>query len=81
MTKDESKEYIRNIVLNGTPAEKKALYSFTSQDSDLKVLKKFELFSRGNFIRFFKSEDAPFHRDMATDFIAWYRGKNVRELA
>lgn len=81
MTKEESKEYIKNIILNGTPAEKKALYSFSSKDSNEKVLKKFELFSRGNFIRFFKSEDAPFHRDMAMDFIRWYRGENVRELA
>lgn len=75
------KELIRNIVINGTPAEKKALYSFSSKDSDTKVLKKFELFSRGNFIRYFKSEDAPFHKDMALDFILWYRGKNIRELA
>lgn len=78
---NESKELIKNIVTSGTSAEKKALYSFSSKDSDVKVLKKFELFSRGNFIRFFKSEDAPFHRDMAMDFIRWYRGKNVRELA
>lgn len=81
MTKEESKEYIKNIILNGTPAEKKALYSFSSKDSNEKVLKKFELFTRGNFIRFFKSEDAPFHRDMAMDFIKSYRGQNLRELA
>lgn len=75
------KDFIKNIILNGAPAEKRTLYSFTSKDSNEKVLKKFELFSRGNFIRFFKSEDAPFHRDMAMDFIRWYRGENVRELA
>lgn len=77
----DEKEYIKNIVINGTPAEKRTLYSFTSKDSNEKVLKKFELFSRGNFIRFFKSEDAPFHRDMAMDFIKSYRGGNLRELA
>lgn len=81
MTKQESKEYIKNIILNGTPAEKKALYSFNSKDSNEKVLKKFELFSRGNFIRYFKGEDAPFHKDMAMDFVRWYRGENVREIA
>lgn len=75
------KDFIKNIVLNGTPTEKKALYSFSSKDSNEKVLKKFELFTRGNFIRFFKSEDAPFHKDMAMDFIQWYRGENIRELA
>ena len=81
MNKEESKEYIKNIILNGTPAEKRALYSFSSKDNNEKVLKKFELFSRGNFIRYFKSEDAPFHKEMAKDFIRWYRGENVRELA
>lgn len=75
------KDFIKNIVLNGTSAEKKSLYSFSSKDSNEKVLKKFELFSRGNFIRFFKSEDAPFHKDMALDFIISYRGGNLRELA
>ncbi len=78
---ENQKEFIKNIVLNGTPAEKKALYSFSSKDSNEKVLKKFELFTRGNFIRFFKSEDAPFHKDMAMDFIVSYRGGNLRELA
>ncbi len=77
----DEKDFIKNIVLNGTPAEKKALYSFSSKDSNEKVLKKFELFTRGNFIRFFKSEDAPFHKDMAMDFIVSYRGGNLRELA
>lgn len=77
----ESKQLIKDIILKGTPAQKKALYSFTSQDSNEKVLKKFELFTRGNFIRFFKSADAPFHRDMAMDFIRSYRGENLRELA
>lgn len=81
MNKEESKEYIKNIILNGTPAEKKALYSFTSKDSNEKVLKKFELFSRGNFIRYFDKEDAEFHPDMAMDYLLSYRGKRVSEEA
>lgn len=75
------RELIKNIILNGTPAEKRSLYSFNSEDSNERVLKKFQLFTRGNFIRFFKSDDAPFHKDMAMDFIRWYRGENVREVA
>lgn len=78
---EQDKELIKTIILKGTPVEKRFLYSFSSKDSDKKVLKKFELFTRGNFIRFFKNDDAPFHKDMAMDFILSYRGKNLRELA
>lgn len=77
----QNEQYIKDIILKGNSAQKKALYSFSSKDSNEKVLKKFELFTRGNFIRFFKSEDAPFHKDMAMDFIISYRGGNLRELA
>jgi len=80
-SKESYKEYILNIIHNGTPQQKRALFSFNKEHSEEEVLKKFQLFSRGNFIRFFKSDDAPFHTDMAFDFIRWYRGENVRELA
>lgn len=80
MDKEEGKTYIKHIVLEGTPAEKRALYSFNSSTSDEKVFKKFQLFSKGNFIRYFQEEDAPFHPEMIMNDIISYRGRNEVDL-
>lgn len=77
----EAKEIIKQIIHKGTPAEKKTLFGFTSQDSNEKVLKKFQLFSKGNYIRFFKGQDAPFHREMILNMIKAYRGERYINLA
>lgn len=80
MDKEESKKYIKYIVLEGTPAERRALYGFNKDTSNEKVLKKFQLFTKGNFIRYFKEEDAPFHREMILNDIRSYRGENEVDL-
>jgi hypothetical protein len=77
----EAKEIIKQIIHKGTPAEKKTLFGFTSQDSNEKVLKKFQLFSKSNYIRFFKGPDAPFHREMILNMIRAYRGERYINLA
>ncbi len=80
MDKEEAKAYIKNIVLDGTPEQKRALYFFNSATSNEKVLKKFKLFSKGNFIRYFQEADAPFHEEMIMNDILSYRGRNEVDL-
>lgn len=80
MDKQEAKEYIKNIIFNGTSQQKIALYSFNSQDSNEKVLKKFQLFAKANFIRYFKEDDAEFHPNMIFNTIRSYRGENSVKL-
>lgn len=77
----EAKQIIKDIILKGTPQEKIALFSFNKNDSDEKVYKKFQLFTKSNYIRFFKGEDALFHREMVINFIRSYRGENYINIA
>lgn len=78
---EAGRQIIKDIIHKGTPAEKKTLFGFTSQDSNEKVLKKFQLFSKSNYIRFFKGQDAPFHREMILNMIRAYRGERYINLA
>ncbi len=65
---------IKRIIIEGTPQEKRALYAFDSKTSDKDIYKKFRLFTRGNYPRFFKSKDAPFHKRMIMGYIDSYVG-------
>jgi hypothetical protein len=69
-----SKEFIKDIVLNGTPAEKYELYSFDSNDSYRTISKKFKIFARGQYPRYFKVKSPAFHDDMIINMIASYFG-------
>lgn len=71
---NESKEFIKSIVLNGSSAEKRELYSFTSTDSIERILKKFKYFARGNYPRYFEFKSPAVHDDMARDMIKSYLG-------
>lgn len=62
------------ILRNGTDEERKALFSFGSQDSDARVLLKFNLWVRYNFPKYFSSRDAEFHRKIDAGNLAMYRG-------
>lgn len=78
---DEARQIIKDIIVKGTREEKIALFSFNKNDSNEKVYKKFQLFSKSNYIRFFKGQDAPFHQEMVMNFIRSYRGENYINLA
>lgn len=71
----DGRTLLRQIVLTGSPQEKRALFGFSSEDSEWKVLKKFQLFARSQYPRFFESADAPFHADMVLNYIRSYRGQ------
>ncbi len=77
----KSKEYIQNIVLNGSVAEKKELYGFDSQTNKRIILKKFKIFARGNYPRYFTAPQAKFHDDMIMDMIKSYYGENRLNIA
>lgn len=71
-----SKAIIKEIILNGSVEEKKLLYGF-DQDTPRKVIaKKFKLFSRGCYPRYFSKPSAPFHDDFISDMINSYFGEN-----
>lgn len=77
----EARDYIKQIVLEGTPEQKRALFAFNSQTPDEKVLKKFKIFSRALFNRYFSEKEAPFHDEMILRTIKSYRGTNVADIA
>lgn len=78
----ESKAYLNQIAISGTPSEKKGLFSFTSDDSAERVCKKFKYFARSNYPRYFTGPSADYHDDIIMDYIASYRGEiNVLEAA
>lgn len=80
MTSDDSRRLIKDIILKGKPEEKKVLFGFTKDDNDERVYKKFQWFAKGNYIRYFKGQDAPFHKEKILKVIASYRGENFIDL-
>lgn len=68
---------IKKILLEGTDAQKRYLFEFDGSTDLETTYKKFQYFTRYNFPKFFKSKDAPFHREMVLNFIDLYRGKGV----
>ena len=65
---------IKQILLEGTEEEKKALFSFNSMDSDDSVLLKFNLWARYFFHQYFTSKDAKFHNEIDNHNLQVYRG-------
>lgn len=74
------KEYIKDIILNGTPEQKREVFQFDSNDSNEKVCKKFKLFARSQLIRYFENDPAPFHNGMILRTIKSYRGANSADV-
>ncbi len=65
---------IKKILAEGSPAQVKALFLFNeSTDPDL-IRKKYRLWARYFFPKFFKSPDAPFHERMDSKRIRIYLG-------
>ena len=69
-----SEQRIRDICVNGTPADKRSLFNFDLSMSNAKITKKFQLFSRTYYRRYFSDPDAPFHPLIIDDFLHSYRG-------
>jgi len=70
-----SKEYIKKIILDGTPAEKRELFGFNKDVPIETILKKFKLFARGLYPRYFEYKSPSIHDDMIINMIGSYLGK------
>lgn len=78
----DSKAFIKKIVTTGTPEEKCALYSFTLDDSRERIVKKFKIFARSNYVRYFTHKSAPFHEETARNIVDSYcDGVTILEIA
>lgn len=73
-------ELTRQILERNNPQELRALFSFDSTDTDVAVVKKFHLWSRHLFPKYFKNRDADFHRQMDDMNVSVYRG-NLRSFS
>lgn len=76
-----SKEFLNNIVLNGSPEEKRELYRFGFETPRKIIANKFKYFARGNYPRYFKQKSAKFHDDFIEDMIRSYFRDNMLEAA
>lgn len=74
MQNTKPKMLIQQIILEGSPSEKRELYGFDQTTDRKTVLKKFKLFARGEYPRFFQFPAAPFHDEMAMNMIHSYYG-------
>lgn len=72
---------IKQLILEGTPEERMAVFSFNENTPNEKILLKFKLFARSNLFRYFKSKSAPFHDEMVLNMIKSYRGENYVNIA
>lgn len=66
---------LQEILSNGSKAEKKALFSFSSKDNEETVLLKFNLWGRYSLPQYFESADAPFHEEINRYNLRAYRGE------
>lgn len=70
-----NKEYIKNIILNGTQEEKRLLFLFDAETTTAKIYRKYLYFSRAMYPRYFPGKQAPFHKDMVMNYIKAYQGE------
>lgn len=65
---------LKKIALNGTPAEKRELFSFTLGESDERILLKYKLFSRACYPHYFTHKSPPHHDKRIKNYLQSYRG-------
>jgi len=65
---------LRQILNDGDPEELLALFTFDERDDVPKVVLKFNLWGRFFFPQFFKSADAPFHKQIDENNVRLYLG-------
>lgn len=65
---------VKDILKRGVATELKALFSFTKDDNIERIVLKFNLWCRYFFIRYYSSEDAPYHAEMDRRRVSVYLG-------
>lgn len=66
---------LEEILSQGQRKEVRALFSFSSEDSEEEVLLKFNLWGRHFFPKFYKVKDASFHKEIDSYNYKAYRGE------
>jgi len=75
-------EVLKNIAVNGTPAEKRELFGFSLEESDERILLKYKLFSRTCYPQYFSYKSPQHHDTRIKNYLQSYRGKtNGIEIA
>jgi hypothetical protein len=69
-------ESIKEYLKKATPAQARALFEFDINTPPEKIYKKYKIWARYFFPKYFKSPDAPFHKDMAMHRIRIYVGRD-----
>lgn len=76
------KDIIKEIVLKGSIAEKLELYSFNIENSNELIAKKFRVWARANYPRYFTDKESPEHKVMVLNYVKSYKGEcNGIEIA
>ena len=68
-------EELKAILFEGTDAQRKYLFSFTLLNTKEEIVRKFNIWARYFYPKFFKSKDAPFHNEMLLDLAGMYLGQ------
>ena len=76
-----NQQIIEQIIFHGTAAQRKCLFSFDKNSTNKEILKQFQLFSRSQYIRYFKGKSAKFQDEMAMNLIRSYRGERYINIA
>lgn len=66
---------IKTILNSDDLPKKKALFLFSEVNTNEEILAKFNIWSRYFFKKYFKSKDAPFHKDIDLNNLKIYRGE------
>lgn len=80
MSKERNK--VKEIMKSGDAQQIRSLFAFDSSTPTERIYKKYKLYSRRFFSRYFPTKSADYHKDMIMDTIKSYRGEeNVLNLA
>ncbi|HMB17513.1 MAG TPA: hypothetical protein VKO61_01230 [Candidatus Paceibacterota bacterium] len=71
---------IKKTLDKGSPSEVRALFAFTKDIDQLLIAKKFRIWSRWFFPKYFEYKDASFHKEIDMGNITTYVGKNSSYL-
>lgn len=76
-----SKDRIKKILTDGNPAEKRAVFEFSKEDTDEMIALKFELYGRSQYPRYFKYKSAKEHKQLILNLVACYRSTSKQGTA
>jgi len=67
-------DIVKDILYKGSVAERRTLFAFNINETPTKIRKKFLLWTRYFFPKYFEDKDAPFHAQMDHNTILLYKG-------